>query len=101
MSPEIYNKELNYGITQGTDYDSVYCYPAEVGVHVTGEIDASFNCYGQFGEGFNNFSGNWPSFVSPSGSQAEYLFAGALWVGGIIGADTLVSVGADGWQMVI
>ncbi|MFZ5981182.1 MAG: hypothetical protein ACOYVF_11180, partial [Candidatus Zixiibacteriota bacterium] len=92
------NKELNYTITQGADYDSVVCYPADVGLHITGEVDASFNCYGQFGTGFNYFPGNWPSFISPSGSQSQYLFGGTVWIGGIIGSDTLVSVGADGWQ---
>jgi hypothetical protein len=29
----------------------------------------------------------------------EYLFQGALWVGAIVGDDTLVSVGHDGWPM--
>lgn len=32
--------------------------------------------------------------------QVEYLFAGALWVGGIVGGDTLVSVGNAGWLLV-
>ena len=33
----------------------------------------------------------------PGGSSVEYLFQGALWVGGIVGEDTLTSVGNDGW----
>jgi hypothetical protein len=31
-------------------------------------------------------------------NNIEYLYQGAIWIGGIVGNDTLVSVGADGWQ---
>lgn len=34
----------------------------------------------------------------PAGTQVEYLFQGALWIGAVVGEDTLVSVGADGWE---
>jgi len=33
----------------------------------------------------------------PVNSRIEYLFNGALWVGAIVGRDTLVSVAAEGW----
>jgi hypothetical protein len=33
----------------------------------------------------------------PGGSGVEYLFQGALWIGGIVGEDTLTSIGTDGW----
>ena len=39
-----------------------------------------------------------PSCEYPGGSGMEYLFQGALWIGAIIGEDTLVSCGHDGWQ---
>ncbi len=39
-----------------------------------------------------------PKCEFPAGSGVDYLFQGALWVGGVVGNDTLVSVGADGWQ---
>ena len=39
-----------------------------------------------------------PSGEFPAGSEVEYLFQGALWIGAVVGEDTLVSVGADGWQ---
>jgi len=39
-----------------------------------------------------------PSFEFPAGTGVNYLFQGALWIGAIVGEDTLVSVGADGWQ---
>lgn len=33
----------------------------------------------------------------PVNSSIEYLFTGALWIGAIVGRDTLVSVAAEGW----
>jgi hypothetical protein len=34
----------------------------------------------------------------PRGSNTEYLFAASLWIGAVVGRDTLVSTGADGWS---
>ena len=34
----------------------------------------------------------------PKNSDISYLFGGAFWIGAVVGRDTLVSVGADGWQ---
>ncbi len=42
----------------------------------------------------------YPSAEFPGGSDLEYLFQGALWVGGVVEGETLVSVGADGWLQV-
>ncbi|HDG67929.1 MAG TPA: hypothetical protein ENG11_02140, partial [candidate division Zixibacteria bacterium] len=39
-----------------------------------------------------------PSAEYPGCSGIEYLFMGALWIGAVVGGDTLVSVGEDGWQ---
>ncbi len=36
----------------------------------------------------------------PKNSRISYLFGGAFWIGAVVGRDTLVSVGADGWQHV-
>ncbi|RKX26006.1 MAG: hypothetical protein DRP47_08865, partial [Candidatus Zixiibacteriota bacterium] len=36
----------------------------------------------------------------PKGSNVAYMFGGAFWIGAVVGRDTLVSVGADGWQWV-
>jgi hypothetical protein len=38
-----------------------------------------------------------PSANFPGGSNIDYLFQGAIWVGGVVEGETLVSVGADGW----
>nr|MBN2278818.1 T9SS type A sorting domain-containing protein [candidate division Zixibacteria bacterium] len=98
-----------YEISSTSEYDlaPIIGWPVDFGVQQTGRINASFDCYGHFGHNF--FPGSpttfpdWPlvSFESPPGSNIEYLFAGALWVGGIVGGDTLVSVGADGWQYIL
>ncbi|MFH1687506.1 MAG: hypothetical protein ABIE70_08300 [bacterium] len=39
-----------------------------------------------------------PDCEFPKNSNISYLYTGAFWVGAIVGRDTLVSVGADGWQ---
>lgn len=39
-----------------------------------------------------------PSCEFPKASGVEYLFGGAFWIGAVVGRDTLVSVGADGWS---
>lgn len=39
-----------------------------------------------------------PSAEYPAGSGVNYLYQGALWIGAVVDQDTLVSVGADGWQ---
>lgn len=35
----------------------------------------------------------------PKYSGSLYLFGGALWIGAVVGQDTLVSTGADGWSV--
>lgn len=35
----------------------------------------------------------------PKGSDSRYLYAGAFWIGAVLGRDTLVSTGADGWSV--
>ncbi|HWR83909.1 MAG TPA: T9SS type A sorting domain-containing protein [Candidatus Deferrimicrobium sp.] len=84
-----------------TIIDPLINWPTWCGVQRTGEIDASFNCFGQFGQGFVScYEEGWPnaSFGSPSGGYAEYLFGGAIWVGGIVNGDTFVTTGTDGWS---
>lgn len=37
-----------------------------------------------------------PSFEFPGGTRNDYLYSGGLWIGGIVGPDTLVSLPVDG-----
>jgi hypothetical protein len=41
-----------------------------------------------------------PSCEYPAGSDVHYLYIGALWAGAIVGRDTLVSVGFDGYYLI-
>ncbi|HKK22031.1 MAG TPA: hypothetical protein VJ983_11200, partial [candidate division Zixibacteria bacterium] len=73
--------------------------------HRIGKIVLAVNNNGTFGRGFAGgvpqdfFTGEAvPSLEYPKGSNIGYLFAGAFWIGAVVGRDTLVSVGADGWS---
>jgi len=78
-----------------------YC----VAAHNVGKIVLSVTNHGVFGTGFaipspiDCFTAeSVPSCEYPKGSNQQYLFAGAFWIGAVVGNDTLVSLGADGWQ---
>jgi hypothetical protein len=34
----------------------------------------------------------------PAGSMQDYLYAASLWIGAIVGSDTLVTAGSEGWR---
>jgi hypothetical protein len=76
-----------------------YC-PAE---HNVGGMALGVTNSGTFGDGY--LMGSFDCFTGrlvrpcqfPIGSNTKYLYSANLWIGGIIGTDTLVSVGADGW----
>jgi hypothetical protein len=62
----------------------------------TGTIGTSLSVTGS---AFDCFTGERiPSCEYPKGSRLQYLFGGSLWIGAVIGEDTLVSTGADGWN---
>jgi len=74
-------------------------------VHNVANIALTVTNMGQIGTGFlsipaiDPFTGQpAPSCEYPLPNGQKYLFAGALWVGAVVGEDTLVSVGADGWN---
>ncbi|SYZ72836.1 conserved hypothetical protein [Candidatus Zixiibacteriota bacterium] len=75
-----------------------------VGVHNKGKIGLTVSNQGHFGTGFfggatNPLDGGIaPSCIYPYPGRSNYLFAGAFWIGAVVGIDTLVSVGADGWH---
>jgi hypothetical protein len=79
----------------------VYC----IASHNVGKISLAQTNYGTFGTGFvqgsttDCFTGaNVPSCEYPKGSGTMYVFAASFWIGAVVGRDTLVSVGSDGWQ---
>ena len=71
--------------------------------HRTGRFWFTVSNYGVFGNGRDALlpdclTGGFTSSAEfPGGSNVEYLFRGALWIGGIVGNDTLTSIGTDGW----
>jgi hypothetical protein len=97
----------SYSIPASTN-NKAYMHTPEIPVTYwelsTGQIGALFDNTGAFGTGYASSpicgEEECPSFESPEGSDLEYLFAGGIWIGGIVGDDTLVSVGADGWFMI-
>lgn len=92
----------SYDGRQATALEVPHC----VATHRVGEIVLACNNNGTFGTGFSIGSsgdcftgGQVKSCEYPKGSNAQYLFAGAFWIGAVVGrGDTLVSVGADGWS---
>jgi len=73
--------------------------------HNVGNIALTITNHGVVGAGFSNvptdaFTGaDLLSCEYPIDSRGKYLFAGAYWIGAVVGTDTLVSTGADGWSM--
>ena len=80
--------------------DPLFCYAN----HRVGNIVLQIGNDGTFG----NFGGSSPldcftgvpvlACEYPKNSQTKYLYAGAFWIGAVVGRDTLVSEGADGWS---
>ncbi|MFH2035198.1 MAG: hypothetical protein ABIJ45_02245, partial [Candidatus Zixiibacteriota bacterium] len=70
----------------------------DVGIHNVGKIGLTITNQGHLGNGFLDNPGSSPSCQYPYPSQQEYLYAGAFWIGAVVGRDTLVSVAADGWS---
>jgi hypothetical protein len=79
---------------------------ATIAAHVVGKIGLTITNTGTFGTGFalgifDPVLGIVaPSCQYPYPGKFDYLYAGAFWIGAIVGTDTLVSVGADGWAQV-
>ena len=71
--------------------------------HKVGRLWFTVTNYGFFGNQTNRnlrdcITGGLSSSAEfPGGSRVEYLYQGALWVGAVVGGDTLVSLGTDGW----
>ncbi|MEW5994775.1 MAG: hypothetical protein AB1744_10310, partial [Candidatus Zixiibacteriota bacterium] len=92
-------KEPGRGLAAASPY---HC----IAAHQVGKIVLAVNNNGTFGNGFaiqttDCFTGQLvQSCEYPKRSNTNYLYAGAFWIGAVVGRDTLVSVGADGWRYV-
>ena len=74
--------------------------------HNVGKLVLGVSNYGIFGAGDGFIQGSAVDCFTgervfsceyPKGSRTRYLYAAAFWIGAVVGRDTLVSVGADGW----
>ncbi len=76
---------------------------AQIAYHNIGLIGLTITNQGVFGTAGTNFINPdsaqeiVSSCVYPYPNGNDYLFQGSFWIGAVIGRDTLVSVGADGW----
>ncbi|UCD63268.1 MAG: hypothetical protein JSW34_11025 [Candidatus Zixiibacteriota bacterium] len=74
--------------------------------HRVGRMVLAVTNNGTFGNGFANSNVDFftnelvLSCEYPRGSNTKYLFAGAFWVGAVVGRDTLVSTAATGWSWI-
>lgn len=73
--------------------------------HDVGKLELSVSNNGTLGVdysagGLTDFFRKVPAVgaVYPKNSSSDYLFGGAFWIGAVVGRDTLVSVGQDGWS---
>jgi hypothetical protein len=87
----------------GAAASPAYC----VTEHNVGRMALTITNHGTFGDGFSQAGNNdcltglqVQSCEYPKNSRTKYLFAAAIWIGAVLEGDTLVSVGADGWQFI-
>ncbi len=79
----------------------------EIAVHSIGNVWMTVSNIGQFGTGYLSASIDpitgvpAPSCFFPAGSNVEYLYVGAFWIGAVVGRDTLVSIGVDDFYSVV
>ncbi len=101
-------QSLNYTEGKGRDRLLSTALPVEeIAEHNVGLIQLAVANNGTFGIEYvadtrDAFTGEPIAFSCqyPKDSRIQYLFGAAFWIGAVVGRDTLVSVGADGWQWV-
>ncbi|MEA3297672.1 MAG: hypothetical protein U9R56_07395, partial [candidate division Zixibacteria bacterium] len=95
------------GTNKGYTFSSAASGPIHcLAAHRVGKIELAVANNGTFGIEYHpGSSTDWFTGAEipfscqyPKNSQISYLFGGAFWIGAVVGRDTLVSVGADGWQ---
>ncbi len=88
-----------FGQNPGLDYPE-----HETAYHSVGNIEVGICNYGRFCTRHLDFEGNTLESkycIFPKGTHLNYLFRGEIWIGGIIGRDTLVSAGERGSDLTI
>jgi len=82
----------------------------QLAVHSINKLGLTITNAGHFGSGFANRIGvalidpvtgaPAASAIYPYPGTNKYLYSGAFWIGAVVGRDTLVSVGTEGWSYV-
>lgn len=93
------------GTLESTPLVSSSVYPAYcLAQHDAGQLALTVSNYGHIGlhpikgQPVDCFTGaELVSCEYPKGSGNDYLYSAAVWIGAVVGTDTLVSVGFDGW----
>jgi hypothetical protein len=97
---------IAWGAPAGEKQGAVMYAPGKhYAVHDQGRVTLTVTNLGQLGTGMSGLSTDCggqpcPSCEYPTGSNLNYLFGGGFWIGAVVGTDTLVSVGADGWFVI-
>jgi hypothetical protein len=102
-----------YSYNDGKDYQNDTDLPnTQLVVHRAPNVNLSVTNYGFLGsqggdiDDFEGYFDPAPGAMFPAGSNLDYLFQGAIWIGAVIDTvdqngnpilDTLVSIGNDGW----
>lgn len=82
----------------GTEFPNVQCK-----AHDINRLGLTITNMGVFGSLYSPGPAHIPppSGIYPYPGNVQHLAVGAFWIGAVIGDDTLVSVGADGWKNVM
>ena len=97
-SKAINENQVRFNTAEKADSDPVI----QMKIHDISNIWLRVSNYGFFGNATDDFeyTDGLEGRIAcqfPAGSDWDYLFQGGLWIGAIVGSDTLVSVGYDGW----
>ncbi len=85
----------NQGATERESFPPPLQYPTvQKKTHLHSNLWLTVSNYGFFGAEYDY---TYYSCVFPAGSDMEYLLWGGLWLGALVGNDTLVSCGCEGW----
>ncbi|MDH3891181.1 MAG: hypothetical protein OEV49_08860 [candidate division Zixibacteria bacterium] len=99
-APDVTNGKSRNGILSTLDPIQ------ELAVHKVGKIELAVANNGTFSVNytrallFDAFTGEPIPFSCqyPKGARIEYLYGASFWIGAVVGRDTLVSTGSDGWS---
>ncbi|UCD18512.1 MAG: T9SS type A sorting domain-containing protein [Candidatus Zixiibacteriota bacterium] len=103
-SPVIMDPRQSNQYSQAATEDFVE-WPQQIGIHSISNVGLTITCRGLHGTGLIGSGidpeggGPAPSFIYPYPGDKRYLWGSAIWIGGIVNGDTLVSHGSDSYSL--